>query len=85
VKFFPLFHTNINHLHFSSGNESQKNVIEKIKDKSMRKWFMMITVSVIIPTFNRAYLISRVIQSALFQIYRDFELIIGQKKLLKRL
>lgn len=33
-------------------------------------------VSVIIPTYNRAHLISRAIQSVLNQTYRDFELII---------
>jgi len=35
-----------------------------------------ITVSVIIPTYNRAHLISRVIQSVLDQTYRDFEMIV---------
>jgi glycosyltransferase involved in cell wall biosynthesis len=34
------------------------------------------TVSVIIPTYNRAHLIGRAIQSVLNQTYRDFELII---------
>ena len=36
----------------------------------------MVTVSVIIPTFNRAHIISRAILSVLSQTYRDFELII---------
>ena len=34
------------------------------------------TVSVIIPTYNRAYLIDRSVQSVLNQTYQDFELII---------
>ena len=34
------------------------------------------TVSVIIPTYNRAYLIDRSIQSVLNQTYQDFELIV---------
>ena len=34
------------------------------------------TVSVIIPTYNRAYLIDRAIQSVLNQSYQDFEMII---------
>jgi glycosyltransferase involved in cell wall biosynthesis len=42
----------------------------------MRQYFMTTTVSVIIPTFNRAHLINRAIQSVLSQTYRDFELII---------
>jgi len=36
----------------------------------------MPTVSVIIPTYNRAHLIGRAVQSVLNQTYRDFELII---------
>jgi len=34
------------------------------------------TVSIIIPTYNRAHLIGRVIQSVLNQIYQDFEIIV---------
>jgi|Deesub1362A_J573_1020465.scaffolds.fasta_scaffold00470_17 glycosyltransferase involved in cell wall biosynthesis len=34
------------------------------------------TVSVIIPTYNRAYLVGRAIQSVLEQTYQDFELIV---------
>nr|WP_084222192.1 glycosyltransferase [Thermodesulfobacterium hydrogeniphilum] len=34
------------------------------------------TVSVIIPTYNRAHLIGRVIQSVLNQTYQDFEVIV---------
>lgn len=34
------------------------------------------TVSVIIPTYNRAHLVSRAIQSVLNQTYQDFELIV---------
>ena len=40
------------------------------KDKNVPK------VSVIIPTYNRAHLIGRAIQSVLNQTYSDFELII---------
>jgi len=34
------------------------------------------TVSVIIPTYNRAHLVGRAIQSVLTQTYQDFELIV---------
>lgn len=34
------------------------------------------TVSVIIPTYNRAHLVGRAIQSVLDQTYQDFELIV---------
>jgi len=34
------------------------------------------TVSVIIPTYNRAHLVGRAIQSVLNQTYQDFELIV---------
>jgi len=34
------------------------------------------TVSVIIPTYNRAHIVGRAIQSVLDQTYQDFELII---------
>jgi glycosyltransferase involved in cell wall biosynthesis len=34
------------------------------------------TVSIIIPTYNRAHLVGRAIQSVLNQTYQDFELII---------
>ena len=34
------------------------------------------TVSAIIPTYNRAHLIGRAIQSVLDQTYQDFELIV---------
>jgi glycosyltransferase involved in cell wall biosynthesis len=34
------------------------------------------TVSIIIPTYNRAYLLPRVIESVLIQTFQDFELII---------
>jgi len=33
-------------------------------------------VSVIIPTYNRAHLVGRAIQSVLDQTYKDFELIV---------
>ena len=34
------------------------------------------SVSVIIPTYNRAHLVGRTIQSALNQTYQDFEMIV---------
>lgn len=34
------------------------------------------TVSIIIPTYNRAHLIGRAIQSVLSQTYKDFKLIV---------
>ncbi len=33
-------------------------------------------VSVIIPTYNRAYLLGRAIESVLDQMYQDFEIIV---------
>ena len=35
------------------------------------------TVSVIIPTYNRAHLVGRTIQSVLNQTYQDFEIIVA--------
>ena len=37
------------------------------------------TVSVIIPTYNRAHLVGRAIQSVLDQTYQDFELIVKEE------
>jgi len=34
------------------------------------------TVSVVIPTYNRAHLVGRAIQSVLNQTYQDFEIIV---------
>jgi glycosyltransferase involved in cell wall biosynthesis len=41
------------------------------------------TVSVIIPTYNRAHLVGRAIQSVLDQTYQDFDIIIMDKRRLR--
>ena len=52
------------------------NIKEKptLKEKTMLE--KNPTVSVIIPTYNRAHLIGRAIQSVLNQTYQDFEVIV---------
>ena len=42
------------------------------------------TVSVIIPTYNRAHLISRAIKSVLNQTYQDFEVIVVDDGFIKK-
>jgi len=49
------------------------NKIKNMKEFNMNK---KATASVIIPTYNRAHLVGRAIQSVLNQTYQDFELII---------
>ena len=58
---------------YQAGQESTSRMFKEVQNKMVQN---SPTVSVIIPTYNRAHLIGRAIKSVLSQTYRDFEVIV---------